>query len=152
MGVEVHEPEAAVAPGQRAQHGQRHGVIAAHAERHRPRLHHRASVRSMAVKVASMETGTASTSPQSATRRRSKGCTRRAEFQGRISEDCSRTCRGPIRAPERYEQPPSKGIAEQGDVEARRRFDQRQPHEGRGLGEARRREAVAGPRISREAP
>ncbi len=55
----------------------------------------------MAAKVASIDTGTASTSPQSATRSRSKGWTRRAEFHGRISEDCSRTWRGPMRAPER---------------------------------------------------
>ncbi len=67
-------------------------------------------VRSMAAKVPSMEMGTMSTSPQSATRRRSKGSTSRVEFHGRISEECSRMWRGPKRAPGRYEQPPSKGM------------------------------------------
>src|SRR5260370_1069390 len=52
------------------------------------------SVCSMAAKVRSIETGTASTSPQSATRSRSNGWTLRVEFQGRIREDWSRTWRG----------------------------------------------------------
>jgi hypothetical protein len=62
---------------------------------------------SMAAWVRSMEIGTTSTSPQSATRRRSNGCTFSTGFHGRISEDCSRTARGPNRAPVRYDTPPS---------------------------------------------
>ena len=57
--------------------------------------------------VSSMEMGITSTSPQSATRRRSNGCTLRTGCQERISDDCSRTARGPKRAPGRYEVPPS---------------------------------------------
>ena len=61
----------------------------------------------MAACVRSMEIGTTSTSPQSATRSLSKGWTLSTGFQGRISEDCSRTARGPKRAPGRYDTPPS---------------------------------------------
>src|SRR5439155_1553349 len=60
--------------------------------------------------VRSIEIGTTSTSPQSATRIRSKGWTLRTGFQGRISDDCSRTALGPKRAPVRYEVPPSYGM------------------------------------------
>src|SRR5439155_14015 len=65
---------------------------------------------SIAASVRSIEIGTVSTSPQSAMRSRSNGCTLRTGFHGRISEDCSRTARGPKRAPVRYEVPPSYGI------------------------------------------
>ena len=63
--------------------------------------------RSIASKVRSIEIGTTSTSPQSATRSRSKGWTLSTGFHVRISDDCSRTARGPKRAPVRYEVPPS---------------------------------------------
>ncbi len=67
-------------------------------------------LRSIASCVRSIEIGTTSTSPQSATRSRSNGCTLRTGFHGRISEDCSRTARGPKRAPGRYDTPPSYGM------------------------------------------
>src|SRR5262245_23494094 len=60
--------------------------------------------------VSSMEIGTTSTSPQSATRRRSKGWIFSTGCHDRISDDCSRTARGPKRAPGRYEVPPSYGM------------------------------------------
>src|SRR6059036_463957 len=63
----------------------------------------------MAARVRSIEIGTVSTSPQSATRSRSNGCTLSTGCHGRISEDCSRTARGPKRAPVRYDDPPSYG-------------------------------------------
>src|SRR5437660_3441055 len=65
---------------------------------------------SIAASVRSIEIGTVSTSPQSAMRSRSNGCTFSTGFQGRINEDCSRTARGPKRAPVRYEVPPSYGM------------------------------------------
>src|SRR5207302_11001943 len=64
---------------------------------------------SIAARVRSIEIGTVSTSPQSAIRSRSNGCTLRTGFHVRISEDCSRTARGPNRAPVRYDVPPSYG-------------------------------------------
>src|SRR5919201_965173 len=65
--------------------------------------------RSIASNVRSIEIGTTSTSPQSATRRRSNGWTLSTGFHVRIKEDCSRTARGPKRAPVRYDVPPSYG-------------------------------------------
>src|SRR3989454_422519 len=65
---------------------------------------------SMAASVRSIEIGTTSTSPQSATRSRSNGWTFSTGCHGRMSDDCSRTARGPNRAPVRYETPPSYGI------------------------------------------
>src|SRR5437879_13078276 len=61
----------------------------------------------MASNVRSIEIGTTSMSPQSATRSRWKGWTLRTGFHVRISDDCSRTARGPKRAPGRYDVPPS---------------------------------------------
>jgi len=63
----------------------------------------------MASNVRSIEIGTTSMSPQSATRSRWKGWTLRTGFHVRISDDCSRTARGPKRAPGRYDVPPSYG-------------------------------------------
>src|SRR5919197_2448134 len=57
-----------------------------------------------------MEIGTTSTSPQSAIRSRSNGWTFSTGCHGLMSDDCSRTARGPNRAPVRYETPPSYGI------------------------------------------
>ena len=86
--------------GQRADDRQRHRVIAAHAQRPRARRdHRRRSWPRWPRSVRSIEIGTTSTSPQSATRSLSKGCTLSTGFHGRISEDCSRTARGPKRAP-----------------------------------------------------
>jgi hypothetical protein len=107
MGVEVHEAHRPVTTRDRAQDAERDGVVAADAHRQsalgddlaHPRLDG-ASVRSIAI-------GTTSTSPQSATRIFSNGCTLRTGFHGRISDDCSRTARGPKRAPVRYDTPPS---------------------------------------------
>ena len=55
----------------------------------------------IAAYVASIELGFTSMSPQSATRNRSKGCTFSTGCHERISDDCSRTARGPNRAPGR---------------------------------------------------
>src|SRR4029453_14071321 len=65
---------------------------------------------SIAARVRSIEMGTVSTSPQSAMRSFSNGCTLSTGFHGRIRDDCSRTARGPKRAPVRYEVPPSYGM------------------------------------------
>ena len=98
---------------------------------------------SMAACVRSMEIGTMSTSPQSATRSFSKGWTLSTGFHGRMSDDCSRTARGPKRAPGRYDTPPSYGNAQQRHVEPGRALGGRQEHEGRELTEPRRDEGVA---------
>ncbi len=60
--------------------------------------------------MRSIEIGTTSTSPQSATRSTSNGWTFSTGCQERMIDDCSRTARGPKRAPVRYEVPPSYGM------------------------------------------
>ena len=148
MRVEVHEPQRPVAARERAQDGQRDRVIAADAERARAAPPPPASsVRSMAAYVRSIEIGTTSTSPQSATRSRSKGCTCSTGFHGRMSEDCSRTARGPEPRARAVRAAAVVGDAEQRHVEPRGRLRVRQQHEGGDLAEAGRREAVALPRM-----